>query len=91
MIAHLTGTIKFKNDKTIILNVAGVGYEIKVSQPILERTKIDEQKSFFTHLHVREDIMELYGFESEAEKRFFELLIFLASFHVYESNSNYVA
>lgn len=75
MIAHLSGQIKFKTLKTIILDVGGVGYELRVGQPVLERLKTGEQKDFFTHLHVREDVMELYGFETEAEKKFFELLI----------------
>lgn len=75
MISHLSGTIKYKNIKSITLIVNGVGYEIFVSQPILEKLKIGENKEFFTHLHVREDVMELYGFLTQDEKKFFELLL----------------
>ena len=75
MISYLSGTIKHKNAKSVTLNVNGVGYEIYVSQPVLEKIKTDEKKEFFTHLYVREDAMNLYGFESLDEKKFFELLI----------------
>jgi len=70
MISWLSGTIKHKNVKTITLNVNGVGYEIFVSRPILEKIKIDEQKDFFCYLKVSENAMELYGFETQEEKSF---------------------
>jgi len=75
MISYLSGIIKFKNSKSITLDVQGVGYELFLSLPALEKIKIGEQKDFFTHLYVREESMELYGFESQEEKKFFELLI----------------
>lgn len=75
MISHLSGQVKFKNDKSLTLDVNGVGYELRISALVLEKLKIGEQKNFFTHLYVREDAMELYGFESLDEKKFFELLI----------------
>ena len=75
MIAHLSGQVKFKNDKSLTLDVNGVGYELKISALVLEKVKVNEPKDFFTHLYVREDSLELYGFESLDEKKFFELLI----------------
>jgi Holliday junction DNA helicase RuvA len=75
MISYLTGTIKNKNIKSVTLIVNDIGYEIFVSQPVLEKLKVGENKEFFTHLHVREDAMELYGFLTQDEKKFFELLI----------------
>jgi len=75
MISHLKGTIKYKNEKSVALDVGGVGYEIFICLPALEKIKIGEEKEFFTHLYIREDAMELYGFETQEEKRFFELLI----------------
>jgi Holliday junction DNA helicase RuvA len=75
MISFLAGTIKQKNAKSVTLAVAGVGYEIFLGQLALEKIKIGEEREFFCHLHVREDAMELYGFASADEKKFFELLI----------------
>lgn len=75
MISFLSGTIKFKSAKTITLDVNGIGYEIFVTQPVLEKIKVDEQKEFFCYLKVAENVMELYGFLTQDEKSFFELLI----------------
>ncbi len=75
MISFLAGIIKQKNEKSATLLVGGVGYEIFLSQLVLEKIKVGETKEFFTHLQVREDAMELYGFETAEEKKFFELLI----------------
>ncbi|HPI67082.1 MAG TPA: Holliday junction branch migration protein RuvA [bacterium] len=75
MISLLTGTVKHKNERSLILEVNSVGYEIFVPTIILEKTKIDEMLILFTHLHVREDALELYGFTTVEEKIFFNLLI----------------
>jgi len=75
MISSLSGKIKYKGLKSITLDVNGVGYEIFVIQPVLEKIKIGEAKEFFCYLYVREDAMTLYGFLTADEKSFFELLI----------------
>lgn len=75
MISWLQGTIKYKGSKSLTLDVGGVGYEIFVSQPVLEQLKVGAEKEFFCHLYVREDALNLYGFTSQDEKNFFELLI----------------
>jgi Holliday junction DNA helicase RuvA len=75
MISFLTGIIKQKSEKSATVLVGDVGYEVFLAQLVLEKLKIGETKDFFCHLHVREDAMELYGFVSFDEKKFFELLI----------------
>jgi len=75
MISYLSGKIKYKNDKALTLDVNNVGYEIFVTEPVLEKIKIDTEKEFFISTYIREDAFNLYGFESQEEKRFFELLI----------------
>jgi len=75
MISYLFGKIKYKNTKSITLEINGVGYEVFVSEPILEKLKVDENKEFFISSYVREDTFSLYGFETQEEKIFFELLI----------------
>jgi len=75
MISYLFGKIKYKDNKSITLEINGVGYEVFVSEPILEKLKVDENKEFFISSYVREDTFSLYGFETQEEKIFFELLI----------------
>ncbi|OGF68885.1 Holliday junction DNA helicase RuvA [Candidatus Giovannonibacteria bacterium RIFCSPHIGHO2_02_FULL_44_11] len=82
MIGHLSGKIIFKGEKHLILDVGGVGYKIFVAPATLKNL---ESPSFakasegttelWTHLHVKEDALELYGFLHQGELEFFELLI----------------
>ena len=44
MISWLSGTIKHKNSKTITLDVNGVGYEIAMTQPVLEKIKLGDKR-----------------------------------------------
>lgn len=75
MISYLSGTIKHKNDKYIILDVNGVGYQVFVSPMTLETIGKNEKVELFTKLFVREDAMELYGFLTNEELTFFEQLL----------------
>lgn len=76
MIGQLTGKISFIEARFVILDVNGVGYKVFVSGETLNKLKIAEEKiSFWTHLVVREDVLDLYGFLSKEELEFFELLI----------------
>jgi len=79
MIGQLTGRISFRTERFIILDVAGVGYKIFISAETLKTLKADGNKlatiSFWTHLVVREDALDLYGFIDKQELEFFELLI----------------
>ena len=52
-----------------------VGYAINTSTTSAANTKRGEQTIFYTYLHVREDIFELYGFASKAELNCFKQLI----------------
>lgn len=78
MIGRLKGKIIFREQKRLILDVNGVGYALYVSldafKKISRRTENDEM-IFWTHLHVREDALQLYGFLEKAEVEFFEMLI----------------
>lgn len=76
MISFLEGTIEFKGEKFAVLNTGGVGYKIYVSQDTLQ--KIPEKTAkvkLWTHQHVREDELSLYGFLAFAELDLFERLI----------------
>lgn len=61
MIVSLTGRVAGRDDKSITLDVHGVGFRIFVLPAVLE-TATDQALTVVTHLHIREDAMELYGF-----------------------------
>lgn len=74
MIAFLRGTLVSRTDESVILDVAGVGYEVIV--PLRTRVgAIGDELTLYTYLHVREDGISLYGFESIEDRTLFELLI----------------
>lgn len=65
-----------KQDDYFSVDIGGVGLKIKSSfKTIKGLPKIGEAVNVFTHLHVREDALELYGFLTEEELNFFEMLI----------------
>lgn len=76
MIGYLTGKIIFKKPTKVLLDVGGVGYQLNISISTFDKLPAEnETVSLFTHLHVREDILSLYGFSTASEKEMFELLI----------------
>jgi Holliday junction DNA helicase RuvA len=74
MIGHLKGTLIHQDLKSIILDVAGVGYKIHTNTAVLEGNK-NKPLEFWTYLAVRENALDLYGFITRDELDFFELLI----------------
>ena len=75
MIGYVKGTIISKSAKAFLIQVGGVGYEVFVSLPLLEKTKIGSSLELYCYTYVREDMLHLYGFSDLEEKGFFELLI----------------
>jgi Holliday junction DNA helicase RuvA len=76
LIAHLTGKILFKEAPVIVLEAAGVGYEVTVTVPTYSGLpEPGGEASLFVHTHVREDLLALFGFASREEKRLFERLL----------------
>lgn len=71
MIARITGTVADEFEKGLVIETAGVGYAI--STPA--RIPIGVTATLFTHLVIREDAHELYGFETAEEKSLFATLI----------------
>jgi Holliday junction DNA helicase RuvA len=75
MIGRLTGTLVEKNPPQIVVDVAGVGYEIDVPMSTFYNLPDNGAKlSLYTHLVVREDAHLLYGFLTEQERRTFRRL-----------------
>ncbi len=75
MIAYLSGKIIEKEINYIILNVNDVGYKIYISHQLLQKLSLNTKTSLWIHLVVRENLLDLYGFEIKEEKIFFEKLI----------------
>lgn len=76
MIGQLTGKISFSDSRSIIIDVNGVGYRVFVSADTLSKSLVlGSTISVWTHLVVREDVLDLYGFLTRNELNFFELLI----------------
>jgi holliday junction DNA helicase RuvA len=76
MIAHLRGILLAKRPNQIIVETAGVGYEVNISVPTFSELPPDGMNvSLHIYTHVREDLLALYGFIRPAEKQLFEKLI----------------
>jgi Holliday junction DNA helicase RuvA len=75
MIGKITGTPSHISEKFIIVDVSGVGYKVFTTPETIEMARKSERLEVFTYMVVREDAIELYGFQSMLEKDFFELLL----------------
>jgi Holliday junction DNA helicase RuvA len=76
MIAHLRGKLLAKHPNQVIVETAGVGYEVNISVPTFsELPATGSEVALHVHTHVREDIIALYGFLRPAEKQLFEKLM----------------
>ena len=76
MIAHLSGTLLFKQTTTVIIEVGGVGYEVTIPLSTfydLEDAGANIRLRIYTH--VREDVLQLYGFKTARERELFQQLI----------------
>ena len=75
MIATLRGEISQIEETALILEVGGVGLRVFVPAPVRTRAKVGEAAFLFTHLVVREDALTLYGFESQADRELYTILL----------------
>ena len=76
MIAFITGSVVSRSAGHAVIEVGGVGFRLAMSTGSLAALPAEgDEVTIWTHLYVREDELSLYGFESEAEKEAFELLI----------------
>ncbi len=76
MFYSLQGTLSHANPSFAVIVCGGVGYKCYISDTTLGNLpKVGQEAFLYTHLAVREDAMDLYGFATEAELDFFKLLI----------------
>lgn len=75
MISYIKGTVKYLSNEEIIIERDGIGVGILTSQNVINKLRIDDNVTLFTHMHVREDDISLFGFLSQDEKAIFRQLI----------------
>jgi Holliday junction DNA helicase RuvA len=75
MIGSLSGTVRGLIRDTVVIDVGGVGYRVAVPVATLARVSEGENAFLWTHLAVRENSQDLYGFETREELHWFELLL----------------
>lgn len=75
MITHLNGKLVEKNPTSLVIECAGIGYDVKISLNTFSSVKSDEAIFIYTQFIVREDAQILYGFYSKEEREMFNHLI----------------
>lgn len=75
MIAFIDGKVKMRGDRFLIINTNDLGYKVFALPQTIQGVKKDNSVQLWTHLRVKEDAMELYGFKEYPELEFFETLI----------------
>ncbi len=75
MITYLEGKLAVKEPTYVVIDVKGVGYEVKITLNTYSTIKDLDQFKLHTHLHIKEDAHTLFGFSDPKEKsRFLDLI-----------------
>lgn len=75
MIGYLRGRVFERGEDVLVLDVAGVGYELQCSSNTLDAVFGRDEVELHVQTHVREDAITLFGFSSKMEKEMFLSLI----------------
>lgn len=75
MFYFIKGKVAVAEPSLVVIDAGGVGYAVMTSLTSSAQVKPGEETTFYTYLHVRENIVELYGFVSREELDCFKLLI----------------
>lgn len=75
MISYIKGILKDMSPGMVVVDNHGIGYQMMVPMRGESFPKIGQEIKIYTHMHVREDDVSLFGFLSKEEKEAFELLI----------------
>lgn len=72
MVNSISGKLVFKDPTVANVEVGGFVFNISISLASYEKLpEVNDNISLLTHLHVKEDILELYGFSDETERSLF--------------------
>jgi Holliday junction DNA helicase RuvA len=72
---HVRGEIVELSPTSAVLEVGGVGYDVRIPVSTYDRLKGKKEAQLLLHLHVREDDLKLYGFATRAERDLFRLFL----------------
>ena len=75
MISQITGKLISLNEGFVIIELSGLGLKVNMSTSSIRNFKLNEIISLVTHMHVREDALDLFGFINESGKKLFLMLI----------------
>lgn len=75
MISYIKGILEDISPGMVVVDNHGIGYQMMVPMRGESFPKIGQEIKIYTHMHVREDDVSLFGFLSKEEKEAFELLI----------------
>tara|TARA_B110000444_G_scaffold98712_1_gene93579 strand:+ start:426 stop:1025 length:600 start_codon:yes stop_codon:yes gene_type:complete len=75
MISQITGKLISLNEGFVIIELGGLGLKVNMSTSAIRNFKLNEIISLVTHMHVREDALDLFGFINESGKKLFLMLI----------------
>ena len=75
MITHIRGRLVEKSPTAVVIDCNGVGYFIHISLHTFSQLKDDESIKLLTHLQIKEDAHQLFGFATPMEREIFRLLI----------------
>ena len=76
MIAHLSGKLLLKGATSVVIDIGGVGYEVTIPlSTAYELGETGSDVSLRIYTHVREEALQLYGFQTGRERELFTLLI----------------
>ena len=75
MFYYLEGTVTVLTEGIAVIDVGGAGYLLNVSLYTLSKLEMGKTARLYTHVIIREDAFDIYGFSDMSEKRSFELLL----------------
>ena len=75
MYYYLNGTVAHIGPYLVVIDCGGVGYACRTTNHTISKLNMGKAAKLYTHLYVREEIFELYGFASESELGCFRMLI----------------
>lgn len=75
MINFLKGRIEHKSDNSVVIDVHDVGYSVFAPNRLISEMKEGAEVKLYTHQHIRENVLDLYGFTRREYLEIFELLL----------------
>ena len=76
MISRISGVLWDRGDGYVVIRAGGIGFRVEVPSSVLgQLSGLEQPLELFTHFHVRENRLALYGFLTKEKRSLFELLL----------------